>query len=112
MAYTVNILDVASEDIVRMDGYVRSKFGDAVADKAYIELMDKLALLATQPMMGAECGELASVGVLDFRICSHRQHTKVLYQIDATNDALFVHMVYGSRQDFQSLLYDRLLRHS
>lgn len=111
MSYTVNVLDVASEDIVRRDAYVRSKFGDAVADKAYIGLMDKLALLSTQPMMGVECDELAGVGIFDFRIYSFQQHTKVLYQIDATNSALFVHMVYGSRQDFQTLLYERLLRY-
>lgn len=111
MAYTVNLLDVASEDILRMDAYVRSKWGDAVADKSYRALMDRLALLASRPLMGVECDELASVGILDFRIFTHQQHTKVLCQIDDINNALFVHMVYSSRQDFQALLLDRLLRH-
>lgn len=49
--------------------------------------------------------------VLAFSIYSYQQHTKVLYQVDATHNALFVHMVYSSRQNFQALLFDRLLRY-
>ncbi|NHZ95336.1 type II toxin-antitoxin system RelE/ParE family toxin [Massilia sp. CCM 8734] len=73
MAYTVNILDVASEDIVRMDAYVRSRWGDAVADKSYVALMDRLTLLASQPLMGVECDELASVGILDLQLSTAHQ---------------------------------------
>lgn len=111
MTFSVIILDFAMEDIVLMNGYLRKKWGDNVADKAYIELMDKLQLLASQPMMGIECDELARIGKLNFRIYSHEDHTKFLYEVDEISKTLFVHLVYSSKQNFQALLYDRILRY-
>ena len=107
---TVNILDVAVEDIVERIDYVRTRWGDAVADLAYSELMDKLSLLETQPRMGKLVPELANLGIKTFRLIVHAPHTKVLYELDEDADTIHIHMVFSSNQDFQTLLYKRLMR--
>lgn len=108
--YSVNILDLAVEDIVERIDYVRNRWGDDVADNAYIELMDKLNLLETQPRMGSVPDELSKLGISAFRVIVHASHTKVLYEVDAETETIHIHMVYSSNQDFQALLYKRIMR--
>jgi plasmid stabilization system protein ParE len=109
-AYAVAILAAAEDDIVERIDYVRYRFGDTVAMDAYAGLMDKLDLLATQPHMGIVPPELSTLGIDAFRVLVHETHTKVLYEIDHDAQAITIHMVYSSNQDFQSLLYKRLMR--
>lgn len=52
MGFHVNILDSAVEDIEQLLSYLQARWGDSVAGQAYVELMDKLALLETQPHLG------------------------------------------------------------
>lgn len=110
MAYTVTILHWAKADIEDKVRYLKQEWGTALAKKAYGELMDKLALLATQPQMGSLVPELVGVGRLDFRMLVHETHTKVLYHVDDERQAITVYMVFGSRQNFQDLLYKRIMR--
>lgn len=110
MAYTVNILHWAKADIEDNVRYLKQEWGTALARKAYIELMDKLVLLATQPQMGNLVPELVDLGRLDYRVLVHETHTKILYRIDEGRKAVEIHMVFGSRQDFQDLLYRRVMR--
>ncbi|RYE65874.1 MAG: type II toxin-antitoxin system RelE/ParE family toxin [Oxalobacteraceae bacterium] len=108
--YSVNILDLAVEDIVERIDYVRNRWGDDVADNAYRDLMDKLNLLETQPHMGSVPEELIKLGISTFRIIVHASHTKVLYELEAETETINIHMVYSSNQDFQALLYKRIMR--
>ncbi|QGZ41722.1 plasmid stabilization system protein ParE [Pseudoduganella flava] len=108
--YAVAILAAAEDDIVERIDYVRYRWGDAVADDAYAALMDKLELLATQPHMGIVPPELTRLGIATFRVLVHDTHTKVLYEIDDDAQSITIHMVYSGNQDFQSLLYKRLMR--
>lgn len=110
MSYTVNILRWAKSDIEEKIGYVRKERGIAIARKVYEELMEKMALLATQPLMGATVPELVDLGRTDFRVLVHETHTKILYHIDDDNKVIDIHMIYGSRQNFQDLLYKRVIR--
>jgi plasmid stabilization system protein ParE len=108
--HSVNILDLAVEDIVERIDYVRNRWGDDLADNAYRELMDKLNLLETQPRMGSVPTELSKLGISTFRVIVHAPHTKVLYELDDETETIHIHMVYSSNQDFQALLYKRIMR--
>lgn len=111
MAYTVNILNLAKTDIEDKIRYLKQEWGTALAKKAYDELMDKLALLATQPQMGSPVPELVNLGRSDYRILVHAVHTKVLYRVDEARQAVEIHMVFGSKQGFQDLLYKRVIQY-
>ncbi len=111
MAYTVQILDLAKQDVVARIAYIRQQWGDATADQAYLDLMDKLDLLATQPLIGSVVQQLANAGIKEFRILVHDQHTKILYELDEDEKTIIVHMIYSSTQNFQTLLYNRIIRY-
>ncbi|NRR30654.1 type II toxin-antitoxin system RelE/ParE family toxin [Oxalobacteraceae bacterium] len=111
MAYTVSILDWAKQDIADNINYLKQKWGIAVAKAQYTALMDRLALLATQPHMGATIDELVRLGRSDYRVLTHETHTKVLYRIDDKRQHIDIQMVFGSRQSFQDLLYKRVIRY-
>lgn len=111
MSLPVQILALAKQDIVDRIAYVRQQWGDATADKTYLDLMDKLALLSTQPQLGGIVQHLADIGIMDFRILVHDNHTKILYELDEDNDTIYVHMIYSSTQNFQALLYKRIIRY-
>lgn len=106
----VDILAVAEDDIVERIDYVRSRWDDATADNAYVSLLDKLDLLATQPHLGKVPPELSKLGISQYRVLVHEFHTKILYEVDTGAAAIIVHMVFGSTQDFQTLLYKRIMR--
>lgn len=108
--YCVNILQLAEDDIVERIDYVRDRWGDDTADNAYTGLMDKLDLLATQAHLGSIPPELGSLGITTFRVLVHESHTKVLYETDEEAGTIIIHMVFGSTQDFQTLLYKRIMR--
>jgi len=111
VAYTVNILDLAKQDIAARIAYIRQRWGDVTADQAYLELMNKLELLATQPLMGRVVQQLANAGIIEFRILVHDQRTKILYELDEDEKTIIVHMIYSSTQNFQTLLYNRIIRY-
>ena len=108
--YSVAILASAEDDIVDRIDYLRLRWGDTVAENAYEGLLAKLELLATQPHLGTVPPELSALGIATFRTLVHAPHTKVLYEVDDDKGAITIHMVYSSNQDFQSLLYRRLMR--
>lgn len=110
MRYQVNILDSAVDDIDQLISYLQSRWGLEVAEKAYIELMDKLALLETQPQLGSPVPELVHRGYSDYRILVHNRHTKILYRLDEQRHLIYIHIVFSSKQDFQTLLHRRLTR--
>lgn len=111
MTYTVNILDWAKQDIAAKFSYLKQESGNAIAKAQYSALMDKLALLATQPHMGATVDALVLLGRPDYRVLTHESHTKVLYRVDDERQTIDIHMVFGSRQSFQDLLYKRVIRY-
>jgi plasmid stabilization system protein ParE len=111
VSYQVNILDSAVDDIKQLISYLQIRWGDEAAEKGYIELLDKLGLLETQPHIGNQVQELVQNGYTGYRVLVHNKHTKVLYQLDEIRQVIHIHMVFSSRQDFQSLLYNRIMRH-
>lgn len=109
MPYAVDILDSAKEDIIESTLYVMQKWGQAKARESYAAITEKLDLLATQPYTGVVVPELLALGKTNYRIHSHEHHTKFLYDVDEDKRKITVHMVFGSTQDFQSLLYRRII---
>lgn len=108
--YKVNILDVAMDDIVELIDYVRHRWSEDIAERAYDALMSKLNLLETQPHIGKIPDQLSVLGISTFRVLVHEAHTKILYELDDENEMIIIHMVFGSSQDFQTLLYKRIMR--
>jgi plasmid stabilization system protein ParE len=111
MPFSVQILDSAKEDIIENSLYVMEKWGQDKAEESYTSIIEKLDLLATQPKMGLLVPELVALGILNYYIYVHESHTKFLYEIDEQKEVITVHMVYGSNQDFQTLLYRRIIRY-
>jgi hypothetical protein len=72
--------------------------------------MDKLALLESQAHTGSIVHELAQAGHANYRMLVHNKHTKVLYQLVEDKEVIYVHMVFSSKPDFQTLLYNRIIR--
>lgn len=111
MIYTVNILKWAKDDIAERISYLKTEWGAVKAKAAYVELMNTLELLATQPLMGQTVNELLQFGRSDYRMLSCKHRTKVLYRVDEDDQAIHIYMVFGSRQNFQDLLYKRVIRY-
>lgn len=112
MTYNVQILKSAQAQIIQQTSYVREKFGNSKARQSYYSITTKLAGLKDNPRSkGIRVQELEDLGIMNYRIMIHANHTKALYDIDDSKQTVTVHMVYGSAQDFQTLLYDRIIRH-
>lgn len=112
MRYKVQILNYARDQIIEQTKYVKEKFGVAKAKQSYDSINNKLAGLATTPKSkGITVQELEDLGIMRYRIMIHEKHTKALYEIDDSNALVTVHLVYGSKQDFQTLLYNRIIRY-
>ena len=109
MACRVDILNSARDDIIQNTLYVMEKWGQGKAEASYAAIVAKLALLATQPKMGVVIPELIALGKTSYRLYVHEAHTKFLYEFDDVNEVVTVHMVFSSNQDFQSLLYRRII---
>lgn len=108
--HRVHLLDVAINDIVERIDYLRARWSDNIADQAYIDLMNKLDLLATQARLGNVPPELSRLGIANFYVLVHERHMKILYEVDDEAGTIYIHMVFGSNQDFQTLLYKRIMR--
>jgi toxin ParE1/3/4 len=111
MPYRVDILKSAQMQIVQQTRYVKGKWGAAKAKESYDSITAKLESLADHPYRGIEVPELVALGITNYRILIHEHHTKALYDVDDAQKKVTVHMVYGSSQDFQTLLYDRIIRY-
>lgn len=111
MPYSVDILDSAKEEIIENTLYVMEKWGREKGQESYALVTEKLDLLATQPHMGIVVQELFEIGKTNYRIYLIEHHTKILYDVDDEKQKVTVHMVFSSTQDFQSLLYRRIIRY-
>lgn len=112
MAFKVILSTTALDDIEQLHAFIQSRWGEEKADQAYVELMDKLKLLATQPRLGTVVQNLADRGYANYYLVVHKKHTKILYCLDSKNEVIKVHTIFGSRQNFQTLLYRRIIRQS
>jgi plasmid stabilization system protein ParE len=110
MPYAVDILDSAKEELIEDTLYVMEKWGRDKARESHAAITKKLDLLATQPYLGVVVPELAALGKTNYRVYSHEHHTRFLYDVDEDKRKITVHMVFSSTQDFQSLLYRRIIR--
>lgn len=110
MTFSVKLLASAVDDIEQLYRYLHDRWGEGAANKAYLELMHKLASLASQPRMGGIVPDLVRAGHTNYRTIVHNKQTKVLYRLDEENAIIYGHMVASSKQDFQTLLYNRIMR--
>lgn len=110
MTYQVRVLKEAQKDLSGIHAYVQSSFGSAVAARVYREIRDAIFLLKDNPMIGAPVTELIPLGMLQYRHMLVQKQNKVVYEIDEPGRTVYVHIICSTRQDYATVLYQRLLR--
>jgi len=103
----VYILPAAQEDLRALQEYILDKWSEGDWQKAEDAIFDKLALVDTGFLTGAPVPELASVGVFDYQNVFTSHHKLVYRRINAD---VYVYAVAAHRQDFPTLLMNRLLK--
>ena len=101
------ILPDAQEDLLSLQEYMLDKSSEAVWLKAEDEIFEKLALVDTGFLTGASVQELASVGIFEYQNAFTAHHKLVYRRIDAD---IYVYVIAGHKQDFQTLLMKRLFK--
>lgn len=101
------ILPDAQEDLYALQTYMLDRWDEPLWAKAEDEIFEKLSHLDTGLLAGAVVDELARVGILDYRYILTSHHKLVYKNIHGN---IFVYIVAGQKQDFQTILFGRLLR--
>ena len=103
---TVFILPAAQHDLLSLQDYMLDQWNEADWLKAEEEIFDKLARVDQGILGGAAVRELASVGIFEYQYVLTSHHKLVYRQIHGD---VYVYAVAGHRQDFPTLLVNRLL---
>lgn len=110
MTYQVRLLKEAQKDLAAIHAYVRTSFGSETAARVYSEIRNAIFLLKDNPRLGAPVSELLPLGMLQYRHMVVQKQNKVLYEIDEPGRAVYIHIICSTRQDYATVLYERLLR--
>lgn len=109
-SYKVVVLEGAQKELERLySGYLLPEFGRVVAQKKYAAIKKSVNLLKTNPEMGTEILELSTLGFHYYRQVVVERLNKIFYQIDHSNKIVYVHIFCSTRQEFQTVLNQRLL---
>lgn len=102
----VIILPDAQEDLLSLQEYMLSKWGEVAWIKAEDEIFEKLEKVDSGIFNGTPVQELASVGIFDY-LNVFTSHHKLVYR--RVGRDIYVYLIAGHRQDFPTLLVKRLL---
>jgi toxin ParE1/3/4 len=101
------ILPDAQADLLSLQAYMLDKWSEADWLKAEDEIFDKLTWVDTDVLAGAPAQELASVGMFEYGQVFTSHHKLGYRRVDGCTH---VYAIAGHRQDFPTLLMQRLLR--
>ena len=104
---SIIILPDAQQDLLSLQDYMLTRWTAELWLRAEDEIFNKLADLEGGLINGPPVGELASVGIRDYRSLVTSHHRILYRQIDGTT---YVYAVAGQQQDFQTLLLRRLFK--
>ncbi len=104
--FAVQITEAAEVDLQQIIEAVAERASPASAEKLLDDLLERVSTLETFPDRGSVPGELAPLGIKDFRQLVFQTY-RVIYRV--IGDAVFVLVIADGRQDMQSLLERRLL---
>ncbi|HEY9461071.1 MAG TPA: type II toxin-antitoxin system RelE/ParE family toxin [Paralcaligenes sp.] len=109
-SYKVVVLEGAQKELRRLySGYLLAEFGKAVAQKEYTAIKKSVNLLKTNPEMGTQIPGLSDLGFNHYRQMTVQRLNKIVYQIDRSHKTVYVHIFCSARQEFQTILNQRLL---
>ena len=111
MSYTVLMLDDAEQDLWDIHAYVQNRFSEPLAIDVYRQIRDQILLLEDNPNLGTRIPQLAALGMSDFRHMVVLKKNRVVYEIDKKNELVHVYLICTERQDYDSVLRRRILRH-
>jgi len=107
MSLPVSILDSAKYDLVSTRRKIISKFGDVVWLEVKKKFQDAFTRICEFPLLGLVPEEVEALGIKNVRQVQVNQ-TRVIYQISDT--AVYIHMLVDTKRDFQTVLYDRVIK--
>ncbi|UMR28686.1 type II toxin-antitoxin system RelE/ParE family toxin [Massilia sp. MB5] len=110
MRYKVRLTDTARADIAELVAYVRQSFGEQAAHTTFKQLQAKFKLLHANPDLGTPLPQLQTLMVTQYRSYVIAPHTRFIYEIEENEKTIFIHLVCGARQDFESVCFSRLAR--
>lgn len=101
------ILPDAQEDLLSLQEYMLDKWSETDWLNAENEIFEKLELVDTGFLTGSPIQELAAVGIFEYQNVFTSHHKLVYRRI---NGDVYVYALAGHRQDYPTLLVNRLLR--
>lgn len=111
MTYRVVMLKSAQEELRQLhSNYLVPNFGTKVAKEKYRLIKQSIELLKSNPCMGRPVPELIETGFEHFRQMVVEELNKIIYQIDDEKKVVYIHVFCSTRQDFETILRNRLLR--
>jgi toxin ParE1/3/4 len=111
MSYIVLMLDDAEQDLWDIHAYVKHQFSEPLANNVYRQIRDQILLLEENPNLGTRIPQLVALGMNDFRHMVVMKKNRVVYEIDKKNELVHVYLICAERQDYDSVLRRRILRH-
>jgi plasmid stabilization system protein ParE len=109
MSYAVKIPEGAQQDLRKLRQYLIDTFCAQVARETYAHIKHVAGLLQHQPQLGAVIPELAELGITTYRQILESAQCKIIYEVDETNEVIYLHVVCSTRQNFFEMLYDRII---
>ncbi len=109
MSHTVLFLEYAEHDLRNIHAHIESRFSKELANKVYVAIRDAILRLEGNPNLGRVIPELSKLGMTNYRCLVVEQRNKVVYQIDAGKNHVYIYLICSERQDFEAALAKRLL---
>ena len=92
-------------DLLSLQDYMLQKWGEALWLKAQDEIFEKMMAIDAVRFKGVPVKDLASIGISDYKNAQSSHHRIVYKQVNADT---YIYLVANQKQDFQSLLTQRL----
>lgn len=110
MTYKVVVLQSAQAEIRNLyKDYLVPHFGQEIARRQYQAIKRSVLLLQSNPRLGRAVPELSETGFDHYRQMIVEDLNKIIYQIDDDRKVVYVHIFCSTRQDFETILRQRLL---
>ncbi len=111
MSFTVMLLEDAEQDLIDIHAYIQNRFSASLANEIYQQIRDDILMLEENPNLGTMIPQLAELGMHQFCHMVVMKKNRVVYEIDMANQLIYVFLVCTERQDYDSVLRRRIMRH-
>jgi toxin ParE1/3/4 len=106
MPFSVLLTDSAARDLEEIYGYIARHDSPRKADAVLAKIEKAFAALASFPQRGSYPGELAELGIREYRQVLFKPY-RILYRVSGAD--VYVLLITDGRRDMQTLLERRHL---